>query len=529
MTLPAQRQFSDAQYRANYQTISRSGFVEIIEEKIKNEHKGGQKRKIPVITFFIVALETVQHSHTGTLKEMYRIMTEEWSLTTQVNAGVRTWGSKKPNFGYHCMTRLFDKIAKAYDWHNIPDDEVAYALEAEFSKLLNDLILQAFPINIDWSGILATDGTFLDTFALYKPEAGSWDKDATIGHRTKTQQNKSDMGFGYNALAWVLCPKDDRPIPKLIAGWRLVTGNSQGISETVETLRSFGKPVTDLIADRIYSQAKLENFAQPIKALGIRFHLDLKSTDQGSKIDENSGSIITAGEAYCPGMPEPLHKIVPDEYLRRWVEKPTDSERERDLVRQHNEPLDKTDAQFAERECYRLGHNGSTAAGTPRRRCPAREGKVICAQYPPSLLWSPDDLPVVPNPPSGADLPKVCKQATVTVSEEALGKVAQHFVWQSPEWKKMYAKRTYVEGLNGQVKNLSLIGYERGWAKVVGHVKMWLLTALAVVALNMYLVRKWLIETGENLDPDITGVPPDVIFEPDAPSEEDEYWPPLRR
>lgn len=97
--------------------------------------------------------------------------------------------------------------------------------------------------------------------------------------------------------------------------------------------------------------------------------------------------------------------------------------------------------------------NGRTAVGMPRYRCPARSGSVGCPLVPGTVAAAMEnrvrvirDVPLLPG--------KACTQESITLTLKAKRKVWQLSYRGGPAWRETYARRTYVEGVFGNLKNL---------------------------------------------------------------------------
>ena len=131
-----------------------------------------------------------------------------------------------------------------------------------------------------------------------------------------------------------------------------------------------------------------------------------------------------------------------------------------------------------------------TGERVERYECPAEAGFVRCPLKPASMLY-PDDVPLNLNPPDPAVAPACCTQRTIEVPEEALGKLRQKHRWGSDAWIKDYARRTYVEGGFGELRNPALGGLGRGKFCVIGLIKVTLMLAALVAASNARRLAAW--------------------------------------
>ena len=102
-------------------------------------------------------------------------------------------------------------------------------------------------------------------------------------------------------------------------------------------------------------------------------------------------------------------------------------------------------------------------------------------------------------------------RGTPSTQDARWGCCAPSLYWGSPEWIESYARRTYVEGFFGNMKNSSPENVRRGWCRVVGIVKTSILAACEVAATNVRL-RSW-AEGRDFTDPLCRPDDPDHGFE----------------
>lgn len=125
-----------------------------------------------------------------------------------------------------------------------------------------------------------------------------------------------------------------------------------------------------------------------------------------------------------------------------------------------------------------------------RYECPAEARFVRCPLKPHTMAY-PDDVPLNLNPPDPPDAPTCCTQRTIELPEEAQGKLRQKHRWGSDDWIKDYARRTYVEGGFGELRNPALGALARGKFCVIGIIKVTLMLAALVAASNARRLATW--------------------------------------
>lgn len=153
----------------------------------------------------------------------------------------------------------------------------------------------------------------------------------------------------------------------------------------------------------------------------------------------------------------------------------------------------------ARRDTYRFTPVGTTTAGNARFRCPARAGKVGCPGCPLSMDL-PQDTPRV-QPADLTQLPKACRQETITIRDTVDLKRRQPHDWGSPKWIAAFGRRSRAEGGHGILRSPEGVGARRGFTRVVGRVKTGLLLALVVTQQNLTMLLKWAADTGDTRDP----------------------------
>lgn len=303
-------------------------------------------------------------------------------------------------------------------------------------------------------------------------------------------------------------------LPKLTWRFALRPAGTDVVEPSFTVLDSLiddGHTVSELLNDRAFSYKTADRWATPLRARGIEQVFDMHPADRG--VRDHEGIRIIDGTPHCPSTPDDLVHI---ERPRNLNPKPLTAKATKAQRILHEADL-KTVEEFheriAERETwsFRFVGNGKRA-GTTRWECPAQAGKRICTHCPLSQGF-PAETPKVENPPAAATKPKCCSQRTVTIPAEALAKTRQKHYWGSPDWITSYARRTHVEGYFGNLKNADTGNVRRGWTRVVGLVKTSLLTACAIAATNMRLLRAWSTRTGDITDPLCAPDPEDHGFE----------------
>lgn len=137
--------------------------------------------------------------------------------------------------------------------------------------------------------------------------------------------------------------------------------------------------------------------------------------------------------------------------------------------------------------------------GKTRWRCPARNGTIGCPRLEGSVdLAIANNLPVV-SPPDGR-LPW-CDAETATIEPEPHMKHHQQEYWGLPPWLVSWNRRTYVEGVFGNIKNHHTGNVHRGFMCFTGRPLVTLAITAAVVTYNMRELEHWYDRASAN-DPE---------------------------
>lgn len=328
------------------------------------------------------------------------------------------------------------------------------------------------------------------------------DPDARYGYRTKTYANKTNLMFGYQLFAFTGVPAVGGPDrPKLTERITVLPGNARGITESVAMCDRFtaaGTPVQELISDRGFTYADVDDWARPLAQRGIPQVLDMHDGDRGAR-PSRQGYVMIDGWAHCPSIPDHLVRITRP--ARFTIGEKASTPEKRAAQRRLESEIAEFNRLIAERTKWRFEKMGSTSSGNIRMRCPARAGKIACTACPLSQMF--EDVPET-TPPPGESLPKACAQETVTIKPEDALKLRQAEYWGSPEWQTSMNRRSAVEAEFGILKAPQTFGIVRGWTHQVGLVKTTWLLALAVATANLHLLLKWAADNGDTRDP-LTG------------------------
>ncbi|MGY1669758.1 hypothetical protein [Geodermatophilus sp. SYSU D00710] len=247
--------------------------------------------------------------------------------------------------------------------------------------------------------------------------------------------------------------------------------------ELVKKRLARSAPIEDLLGDRHYSYKKAERWAQPLWQLRVRPVLDLRENDH--RPVDYEGAVILAGTPHCQP-PQSLWRLP------------------RPGKGAPKEAFDAHAEAIAERQQYALKRhktawsgNGRDPGGdgTTRWLCPAAAGTVGCPRIEGSVeVARANGLPIITPPESEL---KFCSGKPVTIEAGPHMKYQQEQYWGSPEWLLSWNRRTYVEGVFGNMKNYATGNIHRGYMQFTGRALVTLGLTAAVVAYNLRELENW--------------------------------------
>jgi hypothetical protein len=350
------------------------------------------------------------------------------------------------------------------------------------------LLNAAIPETVPTTGVMAIDGTDVETWADSHGrsnaaiEAGDhgWDPDARFGHRTATTDHPGDAYFGYAAhLATDVPTIGAPPVPHLARGLVLRPANSAnapaGIALLTIMKRAHG--LTTCLADRGYTIATADNFAEPAHQLGISIHMDLHTHQHVEHPGPEEGTVWVDGTLYSSALPQRLRKIAAPTLTQTAAEKAA----QRDL--------------FDKRCPYRMrATTRPDANGARRFRGPAgdrsRRGTVRCRNVPESMD-GPHHIPLtgcIKDEPCGCGI-------TVTVARHTYQRDRQPLPWQSSRWFDSYGRRVGIESLNASIRRHHA-DINRGYIRVVGLAAVTTLLAFGLAGMNTRILNAWYTSRG---------------------------------
>ncbi|GAC1580757.1 MAG: hypothetical protein NVS3B18_14390 [Candidatus Dormibacteria bacterium] len=531
-----------------------------IEAALRPDRAGGRPRQLPVDLFLAAVILTVSSGRRLSLVGVHKLLTSELARSTQVHYGVR-WRDKdgrprvlqlrQVRYMLAAIDRKYRYTDAALTAAGVELDEFERQERAESLQRIVDRLVEAtIPAHLPATERLALDSTALESWARNRrrgtktakpdgvsdadfeqlekimdtlddlPDDVAFDVDANLGYRTRTYDNHSNWCSGYDIFGLTAMREPgDAVLNRPLLTARLVVRPAGGdvvapAMGMFHRLIAEGRTIAELAADRAWSYKVPENWATPVRKLGITVHLDLHPNDQG--VTDHDGMRMLAGVPHCPNMPDRLIDIRRPRHLSVGPETPKMSARRKALRAQRVQELATFKAAIAERQQYAFQrHTSIDVEGNGERwKCPAQAGKVICASCPlAQLVAGNEDRPTIENPPALDVAPTCCKQETITLPAAVNAKLRQPLYWGSDEWIEAFNRRTYIESVFGNWKSTKTENVKRGWTYVVGLVKTTLMVALMTVAANLRSLRRWAERVGDYTDPLTLPDPPDHGFE----------------
>ncbi|HUX05499.1 MAG TPA: hypothetical protein VMV53_11435 [Acidimicrobiales bacterium] len=248
------------------------------------------------------------------------------------------------------------------------------------------------------------------------------------------------------------------------------------VKVTLRMIDSLKTTVKSLLIDRHYSYKQFGFWQSALIKRGIRQVLDLRADDH--TVLRYPEATYLDGSGHCPAMPK--------EYFT--MPRPgVFATREDHLAFQ---------VKNAVRESFaHVVLNQMDAEGRMKLRCPARDFKVACPLFPPSMLVAAElGLTIINtnllNLEPGQEPPRCCTQDSFRVTlPEQVAKLNQVQYWGSSAWYRTYGRRSYVEGAFGNMKNHRTENLRRGAIQKNGLVWAQLVVTLIAVSYNVRMIR----------------------------------------
>lgn len=533
------------QWGVYLELVRRSGVHEDIEARLRPAGKGGRPRDLQVDVFLAALMATTGAGRPLWLTEVHNTLTQELNRNLQRELGVR---KKHRVLTIRQVRYLMTVIAGAYDDSVATQPHLDEDERAERTETLDEIvnrIVKASNLHVGSTHRYAVDATSIKSFAKARSmppsevddqatakrnprsratrrnkkrtskkkgssngeSLKSADPDARWGHRTATYGDWTDTFFGYHLTAFVRIDAAGaarRAVPTLTERIMFHPANNNEVPDAIRALdvlsAQTGK-VEEIVADRGYSGKATENWARPIRERNILSVFDLMPSDHGSVPHEKHGYIMIDGWPHDPSVPDHLVDIErPQSFtLGSLPEKATSAEKKEHARRAAD--IDRFNRLIAERRLYAYERVAFQNNGAERFRCPGVRGKLLTrgCQHSAAL---PHDAGIPESAhPDGIEVPKACKQQTIQIPLSVTEKLRQHYYWGSPEWQKAYARRNTVERTFGQLKGSTIHPLERGWTRLMGRCKTYLLVGISVAVHNLKQLLRWAAEVGNTDDP----------------------------
>lgn len=525
----------------------------VILEAIRPNNRG--RKTLDPIIFLTGALLAIDNFNIALVTRVHKVLTHDLTLADQLELGVRTRNAEGEDkvVTLHELYMLTKRITKMCDFskkrasllsseerhrrRNFVDEIVAalldptliprpadshdYALDgsgiwaAEKSKkkipdeeLEEEMHEEDMTYSEQNSALAELETTDYGNCDLHRPNPGKGQhgaSDASIGGKTGKDGTKK-LFFGYSVEAMVrvvpvaAAGERSRIEPNLVERLVVTPAGTDVVNPCLRMIdRMLGKEmkIGSLLVDRHYSYKKYERWVTELINRDIEQVADMHQGDQGFR--EWEGMKIAAGWVHCPSTPSRLSTIP--------SLSPNSNE---DAVELFN-------ALITERQSYAAKRiNPLDKEGKIRFGCPALNGTVGCPLRIGTEATAIElNLPMISNPPEIIGRPTICTQKSVqlyiqTLEEKRAMKLQQRYYWGSKQWRLSYARRTFVEGWFGVLKNTSSTGFHRGSHQFVGLPMVSIVVAMAAATTNLRLLRRWHEETG-------LGDPNHPLLSPDQP------------
>ena len=354
-----------------------------------------------------------------------------------------------------------------------------------------DLLESGKPLEVEQEALGEEETEESDRFEAKCGQGSRGESDAAVGAKTD-KDGKRRYFFGYDIEACVRVPAISteevrvRTEPNLLEALVVIPGGKDIVNpclRMLDRMKVSGKKVESLLVDRHYSYKKFDRWLIELMKRGIEQVVDSHANDQGFK--DWNGMKMAAAWAHCPGTPDRLGTIptLPPDPAPGQVET--------------------FNALINERRAYAAKRiNPLSTNGKARYGCPALDGAIGCPLRPETMATAVQaNLPIVTDIPNEVGRPKLCTQESVQIKitkkeEETAMKMHQRYYWGSKSWRLSYARRTFVEGWFGVLKNTSSTGFHRGSHQFVGLPLVTLVVSMAAATTNLRLLRTWHERTG---------------------------------
>lgn len=508
--------------------LDESGFVDKLVAGFEREPQGLKTNVEMIRLLFIGTLLAISETKSATIASAYEALLTKVDFRDQMRLGIRTGEGPKD----------FIKCDRLYYASYLIADKLSYGKSTEGlitryeSARRHDAVLDACSAILDYTAEatevddteLAIDQTAVWAWSVGKfcpkptieeieDQSDEMTKEglsalrggdvniADLGEMKVTDDPKKLKGFdpdaawsgatakdgglkrfyGYFASVIAAVPRgriDDDPTTRapIVRRVEMTSSTDDVVDVTLRLLDSIPNKIKSILVDRHYSFKKFERWQLPLIKRNIRQVFDLRADDY--KVLNYDEAIYVGGSGHCPAMP--LHY--------------TDDRRPGVFAtREEHEAF-----QGKMESRYQYAHvviNQLDEKGSMKLRCPAREFKVACPLFPPSMevaaelgltTINTDLLGLEP----GQELPRCCTQDSFRVTvPEAAAKLNQINYWGSKSWYRAFAGRASVEGVFGNLKNPRTENLKRGTIQKTGLVWVQLIVTLICATYNVRVIR----------------------------------------
>jgi hypothetical protein len=372
-----------------------------------------------------------------------------------------------------------------------------------------------------WRGGAAVDATPVETFAKgpkREPKSKKrkdrkiliWSADGQGGWYVRegdhgdvnwledgSEPTKVMYGYEHTHVFMAASTKDERGLfPKLLLAMPAphIPGESpgrngfRGLELAIEAASEAGKAIHLVAANNAYVNADAEQFAIPLRNLGIDLVIDYNARQLGKR-GSHDGALMVEGWWYCPAMPEDLINATEDLHAGRI-----------DWKTYQRRLADRAPFEFRQKAAPK-------ADGSVRLMCPAAGVAPTARCVHKRLSQSRRHLGkrrVDLNHLLAKNPPKACRQQTITVPATARGRFEQPFRYGTEAWRLPYqTMRSTNEGGNGINKDAARQNLQSAQRRRIrGQAANALMTCFMLCAENLRLIGSW----ASKAEPDDQGI-----------------------
>lgn len=311
--------------------------------------------------------------------------------------------------------------------------------------------------------------------------------DAAWGYKTgKTGEKEVGYGFHQHTICRVPDPTADNDSePLLVDGFVITPANRDVVQcslALIDRIRA-RHPFTHLVGDLLYTNLKGGRWAVPLAKRGIEQGLSMRSDNHF--VVDIGGAQMQHGWLHCAAAPMdqvPMHPgRAPD-----------------DVWDTYHDAVEAFQRDWA----FHRKESGLGASQTSKWICPARAGRVGCHALGPAQVATAREqgLPIV-APPEDWRTRKCCTGKTMDFTPDPddphhQRKLMQREYYGSRKWRRLYKRRSLVEGVFGILKNASRQRLRRGQNRLPGLAMATILAAIKVSLYNEEQLRAWHERTG---------------------------------